>query len=59
LIKNLEDIVNEVISEHSSSLLDIQRGNGRAIDKLVFDVLHRSKIKTDPRKVRQLILSKL
>ena len=56
---NLEDIVNEVVAEHTSDLLAIQSGIGSSIDKLVTEVMHRSKIKTDPRNIRRLILQKI
>jgi Asp-tRNA(Asn)/Glu-tRNA(Gln) amidotransferase B subunit len=58
-IKNLEEIVNEVVAENTSDLLAIQSGIRSSIDKLVTEVMHRSKIKADPKKIRQLILSKL
>ncbi len=57
--KNLEEIVNQVVSENTSELLSIHSGVRSSIDKLVDEVMHRSRIKTDPRKIRQLILSKL
>jgi Asp-tRNA(Asn)/Glu-tRNA(Gln) amidotransferase B subunit len=58
--KNLEDIVNDVVSENTSDLLAIQGGaGGRSIDKLVVEVMHRSRIKTDPRNIRRLILAKI
>lgn len=57
--ENLEEIVNDVVAENTSDLLLIQAGNRSAIDKLVNEVMHRSRIKTDPKKIRQLILSKL
>lgn len=56
---NLEEIVDEVVSENTSDLLAIHAGVRSSIDKLVDEVMHRSKIKTDPKKIRQLILSKL
>jgi len=58
--KNLEDIVNDVVAEHTSDLLAIQgRAGGGSIDKLVMEVMHRSRIKTDPRNIRRLILAKI
>ena len=57
--KNLEEIVDEVVAENTSDLLAIQSGIRSSIDKLVTEVMHKSKIKTDPKKIRQLILSKL
>ena len=57
--KNLEQIVEEVMAENTQALLEIQAGKGSSIDKLVNEVLRRSRVKVDPRKVRQLILSKL
>ena len=57
--ENLEKIVNEVVSENTSDLLAIQAGVRSSIDKLVDEVMHRSRIKTDPKKIRRLILSKL
>jgi Asp-tRNA(Asn)/Glu-tRNA(Gln) amidotransferase B subunit len=57
--ENLEEIVNEVVAENTSELLSIQAGVRSSIDKLVDEVMHRSRIKTDPKKIRQLILSKL
>ena len=58
-MKSLEDIVNEVVAENTSDLLAIQSGMRSSIDKLVNEVMHRSSIKADPKKIRQLILSKL
>jgi Asp-tRNA(Asn)/Glu-tRNA(Gln) amidotransferase B subunit len=57
--KNLEEIVNEVVAENTSDLLAIQSGIRSSIDKLVAEVMHKSKIKADPKRIRQLILSKL
>ena len=57
--KSLEDIVNDVVAENTSDLIAIQSGAGRSIDKLVMEVMHRSRIKADPRRIRQLILSKV
>ena len=57
--KNLEQIVEEVMAENTQALLEIQAGKGSSIDRLVNEVLRRSRVKVDPRKVRQLILSKL
>lgn len=56
---DLEEIVNDVVAENTSDLLAIQAGRGNSIDKLVMEVMHRSKIKTDPRNIRRLILSKI
>jgi len=58
-VKNLEEIVDDVVAENTSDLLAIQTGVRSSIDKLVDEVMHRSRIKTDPKKIRQLILSKL
>jgi len=57
--KNLEEIVNDVVNENTSDLLAIQSGVRSSIDKLVVEVMHRSKIKTDPKNIRRLILSKI
>jgi aspartyl-tRNA(Asn)/glutamyl-tRNA(Gln) amidotransferase subunit B len=57
--KNLEEIVDEVIAENTKALLEIQAGIGSSIDKLVSKVMRKTKIKIDPKKIRQLILSKL
>jgi len=57
--RELEEIVNEVMNENTALLLDIQRNMPRAVDKLVAEILRRSTIKVDPKKVRQLILSKM
>jgi len=57
--RELEEVVNEVIGENTGLLLDIQRSMPYAIDKLVAEVLRRSAVKVDPKKVRQLILSKM
>ena len=56
---NLEKIVNEVVAENTSELLAIHAGMSSSIDKLVMEVMHRSKIKTDPRNIRRLILAKI
>lgn len=57
--KNLEEIVNEVMIEDTKALLEIQAGVRSSIDKLVSKVMRRTKVKVDPKKIRQLILSKL
>jgi len=59
--RSLEEIVNDVVAENTSDLLAIQSGAGMggSIDKLVMEVMHRSKVKTDPRNIRRLILSKV
>ena len=57
--KTLEEIVNEVMIEDTKALLEIQAGVRSSIDKLVSKVMRRTKIKVDPKKIRQLILSKL
>jgi Asp-tRNA(Asn)/Glu-tRNA(Gln) amidotransferase B subunit len=57
--KNLEDIVNEVVAENTSELLAIHSGIRSSIDNLVTEVMHKSKVKADPKRIRQMILSKL
>jgi Asp-tRNA(Asn)/Glu-tRNA(Gln) amidotransferase B subunit len=57
--KNLEEIVNDVIAENTNALLEIQSGMRESIDKLVNEVMHRANVKTDPGKIRQLILQKI
>jgi aspartyl-tRNA(Asn)/glutamyl-tRNA(Gln) amidotransferase subunit B len=57
--KDLEEIVDEVIAENTKALLEIQAGMRNSIDKLVSNVMRRTKVKVDPKKIRQLILSKL
>jgi len=57
--KDLEDIVNEVIEKNPSILLDIKLGIRPAIDKVVTEVMRKSSIKTDPNKIKNIILSKL
>jgi len=57
--KNLEEIVNDVIAENTNALLEIQSGMRASIDKLVNEVMHRANVKTDPGKIRQLILQKI
>jgi Asp-tRNA(Asn)/Glu-tRNA(Gln) amidotransferase B subunit len=57
--KTLEEIVNEVIIEDTKSLLEVQAGSREAIDKMVNKVMRSTRIKVDPKKIRQIILSKL
>jgi Asp-tRNA(Asn)/Glu-tRNA(Gln) amidotransferase B subunit len=57
--KSLEEIVNEVMIENTGSLLELQAGSREAIDKMVNKVMRRTKVKVDPKKIRQMILSKL
>jgi len=57
--KSLEEIVNEVMIEDTGSLLELQAGSREAIDKMVNKVMRRTKVKVDPKKIRQMILSKL
>jgi len=55
----VEEVVNEVFSENTGLLLDVQRNMPHAIDKLVAEVMRHTTVKVDPKKVRQLILSKM
>ena len=57
--KSLEEIVNEVLIEDTKALLEVHAGVRDSIDKLVNKVMRRTKVKVDPKKIRQLILSKL
>jgi Asp-tRNA(Asn)/Glu-tRNA(Gln) amidotransferase B subunit len=57
--KTLEEIVNEVMIEDTKALLEIQAGGRGAIDKMVNKIMRRTKVKVDPKKIRQMILSKL
>jgi len=57
--KTLEEIVNEVMIENTKALLEVQAGSREAIDKMVSKVMRMTKIKVDPKKIRQMILSKL
>lgn len=58
-VKNLEEIVNEVIAEDTSALLEMKAGVRPALDRLVVKVMRRAKRRVDPKKVKNLILKKL
>jgi len=58
-VKTLEEIVNEVIAEDPKALLEIQSGIRPSLDRLVKKVMRRTEVKVDPRKIRNLITSKL
>jgi len=57
--KDLDEIVEQVISRNPSILLDIQAGRRQAIDRVVIEVMRKSNIKTDPTKIKNIVLSKL
>ncbi len=57
--KDLDEIVEQVISRNPSILLDIQAGRRQAIDRVVIEVMHMSRVKTDPSKIKNIVLSKL
>ena len=57
--RDVEETVNEVMGENTDLLMDIQRSIPHAIDKLVAEVMRRTTVKVDPKKIRQMILSKL
>jgi Asp-tRNA(Asn)/Glu-tRNA(Gln) amidotransferase B subunit len=61
IVNHLEvnDAVEEVLNENTGLLLDVQRNMPYAINKLVSEVMRRTTVKVDPKKVRQLILSKM
>jgi len=58
-IKDLEEIVDEVIAEDTSALLEIKAGVRPALDRLVVEVMRRSGRKADPKEIKYLILKKL
>ena len=55
----IDEAVDKIFSENTGLLLDVQRNMPYAIDKLVAEVMRRTTVKVDPKKVRQLILSKM
>jgi Asp-tRNA(Asn)/Glu-tRNA(Gln) amidotransferase B subunit len=57
--KDLDEIVEQVISKSPSILLDIQAGRREAIDRVVIEVMRMSNVKTDPAKIKNIVLSKL
>jgi Asp-tRNA(Asn)/Glu-tRNA(Gln) amidotransferase B subunit len=59
IAKDLEELVNDTVEENPQALLDIQRGIRSAIDDLVVKVMKKCDTKVDPKRIRQLILSKL
>ena len=58
-IRNLEEIVNEVLSEDTAELLDVKRGIRESLDHLVSEVMKRSGGRADPNKIRRLIINKI
>ena len=56
---NLEAIVDEVINQNTTALLDVQAGRGHPLQKLISEVMRRSGGKADPHKIRRLILDKI
>jgi len=58
-IKNLEEIVDEVLAEDTEELLDIKRGIRESLDHLVSEVMKRSGGRADPNKIRRLIINKI
>lgn len=58
-VKDLEEIVNEVMIEDTRAILEIQSGSRAAIDKMVSKVMKKSEVKADPKKIRQIILQKI
>jgi Asp-tRNA(Asn)/Glu-tRNA(Gln) amidotransferase B subunit len=57
--KDLEQLVNEVLSEETRAMLDMQVGVRSALDHIVTQVMKRSYGKADPHKIRRMILNKL
>ena len=58
-IKNLEELVNEVLAEDTAELLDVKRGIRESLDHLVSEVMKRSGGRADPNKIRRLIINKI
>ena len=56
---NLEAIVDEVINQDTTALLDIQVGRRYPLQKLISEVMRKSGGKADPHKIRRLILDKI
>jgi len=57
--ENLEAIVDEVINNNTSALLEIQGGLRSSLTKLISEVMRKSGGKADPHKIRRLILDKI
>ena len=57
--ENLEAIVDEVINNNTSALLEIQGGLRSSLTKLISEVMIKSGGKADPHKIRRLILDKI
>lgn len=57
--ENLESIVDEVINNNTSALLEIQGGLRSSLTKLISEVMRKSGGKADPHKIRRLILDKI
>ncbi len=58
-IKNLEEIVDEVLAEDTAELLDVKRGIRESLNHLVAEVMKRSGGRADPNKIRRLIINKI
>lgn len=58
-IKNLEEIVDEILTKDTGELLNIKRGIRESLDHLVSEVMKRSGGRADPNKIRRLIINKI
>ncbi len=58
-MKNLEEIVNEVLAEDTAGLLNVKKGEREALDYLIAEVMKMSGGRADPNKIRRLIINKI
>jgi len=57
--EDLEKTVDQVMSEYTKEILELQSGIRSSLQKLVIEAMRRSGGKADPKKIRHLIISKL
>jgi aspartyl-tRNA(Asn)/glutamyl-tRNA(Gln) amidotransferase subunit B len=56
---DLEAIVKEVIDDNPKALLDYRAGVRSSLDFLISEVMKKSGGRADPKKIRNIIISKL
>lgn len=57
--EDLEKVVDQVMSEYTKEILELQVGIRSSLQKIITEAMRRSGGRADPKKIRHLIISKL
>lgn len=58
-MKELEKVIEQVIDENTSLVLEFKKGEYKALEKLVTQTLKKLGGKGDPKRIKEILLSKI